>query len=46
VVFTLQNAVPEERFEVDQFGTPGGMDEFRSRVLQQMGKDLVKALKK
>lgn len=46
VVFTLQNANPEMKYEVDQFGTPSDMDDFRNRVLQQMGKDLVKALKK
>ncbi len=44
VVFTLQNAMPETRFEVGQFNMPGNMDDFRNRVLQQMGKDLKKSL--
>jgi len=46
VVFTLQNANPEMRYEVDAFGTPLDIDDFRNRVLQQRGEDLVKALKR
>ena len=44
VVFTLQNSYPEAKFEVDQFNVPNGIDDYRNRVLQQMGKDLKKAL--
>ncbi len=45
VVFTLQNSYPAAKFEIDQFNVPGGMDDHVNRVLQQMGKDLKKALK-
>lgn len=44
VVLTLQNSYPEAKFEVDQFNAPNGMDDYGNRVLQQMGKDLKKAL--
>lgn len=44
VVFTLQNSYPESKFEVDQFNVPNGIEDYVNRVLQQMGKDLKKAL--
>lgn len=46
IALTLQNANPEIKHETGAWGDPGSTDKFRAGVLDQMGKDLKKALKK
>lgn len=46
IALTLQNASPEVKHETGVWGDPGSTDKFRAGVLEQMGKDLKKALSK
>jgi hypothetical protein len=44
IVLTLQNSMPTRRYEVSDSMSPKSMEDFSNMVLQQMGKDLRKAL--
>jgi hypothetical protein len=46
IVLTLQNSMPTRRYEVSDSMSPKSMEDFSNMVLQQMGKDLKKAIEK